>query len=110
MRKAIFVIVLGFTLFSVIPASAAITPAPEPVTKWVSGASKSFRPAAGWNCWGDAIGPNLGPVVVRFSKRPPTAWTMKFTGCAYEPSISKERRALWARNKYGKLFRVVDYK
>ncbi len=112
MRKAIFVIVLVFALFTVIviPASAAITPAPEPITKWISGASKSFRPAAGWNCWGNKIGSHVGPIVVRFSKQPPAAWNMVYAGCAYEPTITKERRALWAKNKYGRVFKVVDYK
>jgi len=109
-KKAIFVIVLVFVFFTVIPASAAITPAPAPNTRWISGAAKLIRPAAGWTCWGDAIGPHKGPVVVRFTKRPPTAWTMRFVGCAYEPTITKERRALWAKNKYGRIFKVVDYK
>ena len=113
MRKAIIGLMLAMMVLAVFgfgTASAAITPAPAPNTRWISGAAKLLRPAAGWTCWGDAIGPHNGPVVVRFTKRPPTAWTMRYVGCAYEPTITKERRALWAKNKYGRIFKVVDYK
>lgn len=90
------VVICGYTAVS----AAGVAAAPAPITIWVSGASSAVTPAAGWQCWGDAIGTYQGPVVVRFNVRPATAVTIRYGGCAAEGSITLAARDAWARATY----------
>lgn len=96
--KLIFVILVAIAV-SFSTTFAAVAPAPEPKVSWVSGGYGVRSMSVGDTCWGDAIGPYAGPVVVKATAKTPS-WGMVNAACALEPTISVWSRLEWAKIKY----------